>query len=109
MREIKFRAWDKENRVMKFVGLDSVAMVADEGHELMQYTGLLDKNGKEIYEGDYLLRHSPSLGYSKRFTVRWDNKRCCWDGLRSVDGVNLKTVEVIGNIYENPELVNDQQ
>ena len=52
MREIKFRAWDKD--LLKMYSKWTVIPDDDRSHILMQYTGLKDKNGVEIYEGDIL-------------------------------------------------------
>ena len=64
VREIKFRAWDKENKVMiypkgilfdgRVVNFNCGILEPFEEYELMQFTGLYDKNGKEIYEGDII-------------------------------------------------------
>lgn len=63
--------------------------------ELLQFTGLLDKNGKEIYEGDII-----SDG-TFTFPVTWDEKECRFNGIDSLEG----SAKIIGNIYENPELL----
>ena len=113
MREIKFRAWDKENKRMLMSGiyysLDGRIIWAGGGKfngTLMQFTGLKDKNGKEIYEGD---------------TVRATKERNYYSGIvRFIDGffglesdAGLRTLqwyhdfelEIFGNIYEKPELL----
>jgi len=129
-REIKFRAWDKKNKKMRFVvgmtfyddggnfddvEIDSVAFEGMEGKdlqnwrtdqysELMQYTGLKDKNGKEIYEGDILIDDEypeEGIGYAK---VEWENAGWIadpWFGTEEF-AEEAKDYEVIGNIHENP-------
>jgi hypothetical protein len=125
MREIKFRAWDKEKGEMLFNGLDYCYRVLqlptndkDYEHkgifapspvefgrfELMQYTGLKDKNGKEIYEGDILCFvgvHDPQYKNPYRpFDVFWQE-----EDARFSDWSPREKVEVMGNIYENGDLL----
>ena len=126
MREIKFRAWDKENEYMYYdVGLHplnckSCMTISSEGlyynnskpehnHELMQYTGLKDKNGKEIYENDIIKRNN-----GNKYIVEWNKEHSKFELFRikdryPVDFMELSAwkeqVEIIGNIYENPELL----
>ena len=79
--------------------------------ELMQYTGLKDKNGKEIYEGDII----QILGgeYEQGF-YEWNEKvqikDLIYDGfnlMMTISQIGNKAIEVIGNIYENPELLKE--
>jgi hypothetical protein len=122
MREIKFRAWDDKQIVLDWFYVDEGnghLIPSQRQHHavvLMQYTGLKDKNGKEIYEGDVVM--SPS-GVRE---VAWNQLHLSW-GLWTnggqhenmlADWINDdgtapkewedKSLEVIGNIYENPEL-----
>ncbi len=124
MREIKFRAWDTEREVMATVthiGLDDyeVSMKDEECIRwrapypyvcrLMQYTGLEDVNGVEIYEGDIVKIVFNDFTESENFigVIKY------YEGMFSVDNGNesyklfdeLNMNEVIGNIYENPELL----
>ena len=136
MREIKFRAWDKEKKRMcrvlsvgtnddgsaalltlwaSFGQVDAVGDGYPKRFELMQYTGLKDKNDKEIYEGDIVNRH---LDYPPR-VITWmpDGRYTGWFSSRSENqqttnimdhlplGEDAEEIEVIGNIYENPELL----
>jgi hypothetical protein len=123
MREIKFRAWHKQEKRMKDVSLlqmlpymlTHVVFLGIEGHkdtvstwhpedcELMQFTGLLDKNGKEIYEGDILRVEGYELGsvryHGTSFVIQFD------DLLANLDTIPAAYMEIIGNIYENPDLL----
>jgi len=125
MREIKFRTWDKKYHMMEYdystdllIGMDGKVYKKEERNyagtsfieyevanhfELMQYTGLKDKNSKGIYEGD-IVKHPiygvNSVQYSDHMELcngKWILSRC------------YKEVEVIGNIYENPELLEESK
>ncbi|MES0444931.1 MAG: YopX family protein [Desulfobacterales bacterium] len=121
MREIKFRAWDKTGECM--VPWNAMTQTAFNdnkmnllydimcGHrlnvELMQYTGLKDKNGKEIYEGDIIKTgqldsHVNSVEW--RSVVKYENEKAMF----TVDSMPLQfegdfMPEVIGNIYEEED------
>ena len=140
-REIKFRAWDNENKYMItskqgiFTALRNSMNITiqDNGYynngdllkpnkkkyTLMQYTGLKDKNGVEIYEGDICKGNEISdkddlfiIKYGKYKTSDWKEKYISntyqygWfaEFIKTKDQVHLVTpngIEVIGNIYEN--------
>lgn len=117
MREIKFRIWDKVNKAMvKVVEMDffrrRMYFTADNKYYserslddviLMQYTGLKDKNREEVYEGDIVKNDYRGIGTvsiceTDAYLVKNNLKQICYP-LQNVK------VEVIGNIYENPELL----
>lgn len=115
MRQIKFRAWDKEFKQMieisrlevgsttsswvkKPDGFDKI-LVFGENSELMQFTGLTDKNGKEIYEGDIVRQKNAMIDVI--YLVEEINAQ----GTKPFHDTHPSWFEIIGNIYENPELV----
>lgn len=118
MREIKFRAWDGERlRKVNTIGWvdDGVDFVTTprysgpvEDFILMQYTGLKDKNGVEIYEGDILfhtLQGRRKVFYPYSETVASYGLRDIDNGFGSTLQDSHAIWEVIGNIYENKELL----
>lgn len=145
-REIKFRAWDEEKELMLYsekqpygyeweinehYGVICIPFEYNDddfgglvcwGEHLpvMQYTGLKDMNGKEIYEGDVVKMHSwwnafGPAGYDSDVTVvEFDEELCGFTPMCNYDcdcGVyhSASKLEVIGNIYENPELIKEQK
>lgn len=129
----KFRAWDKvekkmciverlnfdEGGVLTHVGVDfagtDIAYVKVEFFDLMQFTGLTSKNGKDIFDGDVVEYVGRLHGVRKsKYKVIWGQKKCGfllemtewpYDRKNMQPGRHLV---VIGNIYENPELLEVQ-
>ncbi len=116
-REIKFRAWDKSMKKMTYPKLWDNSMPSNWEHwfDLQQFTGLLDKNGKEIYEGDVVLafgtnivieEYRGSFGYfTSKGQMHQDFHAIATHNAISIIGNVLTKIEVVGNIYENPELI----
>lgn len=118
MREIKFRAWDKENNqwvnqnavlpnwsdtpyfnVACIVGDETLELRSDENFIWCEYTGLKDKNGKEVFEGDIV-----------RFKLFNEATPCYWEVKIPNIYLAMKNeenhqIEVIGNLYQHPELL----
>lgn len=110
MREIKFRAYYGKDGGFEYFDLTNSPIEKLRKYYIMQYTGLKDKNGKEIYEGD-ILEHKSNFSDKSDFAkVYWDKNTAGFDWTAKDIALNFvesatKRFEVIGNIYENPELI----
>ena len=132
MREIKFRAWLKEDKKMvnvetmdftdksmqylkrsEIINAYILRRESDDDVELMQYTGVKDKNGKEIYEGDILFFRDENMKYIvvqqdaafiiKSIEIRKYSEKMCW-----LDDTEI-CCEIVGNIYENKKLLEENE
>ncbi|NOQ31823.1 MAG: hypothetical protein GQ570_11935 [Helicobacteraceae bacterium] len=126
-REIKFRAYNKKTKKMvdaerlkamsvfaleeKLSIDDFIVLPNSEDYPLMQYTRLKDKNGKEIFEGDIVKGSAYEKEiytgvvefYDASFIMKIDGSK----GYYRLNKMTFQTLEVIGNLYENKELLND--
>ena len=121
MREIKFRAWCKaKKKLYEVYSISKYEIVVYdisnqkeylcEDCELMQYTGLKDKNGVEIYEGDVVEMHSKLAHTKTRGGIFYEERACAFmidDNIfkQYIPITVSDDIEVIGNIHENPELL----
>ena len=119
----KFRAWDKDNKYMEYTDKNLVVCFSNEGvdvvdyttfshsctsmqnYELMMPTGLKDKNGVEIYVGD-IIRGSYNTNIIGYDIVTIEVKEDLLKGFE-LEQFDLNNTEVLGNIYENPELLRE--
>lgn len=115
MRPLKFRAFNNNVLGVPFtleeistfeVNSDRIGATWPEGTVFMQFTGLLDKNGREIYEGDFIEAEDFYYGIPFKGVVEFENG--CFsvtqDGMTAYRWLSIKC-EIVGNIYENPELL----
>lgn len=112
-REIKFRVWDIDSKIwVKHLSylIDDFSYSKKDCHIVMQYTGLKDKKGKEIYEGDIINGGFYNGVYCHGQVVYWKDMFCLEpigkfkEGICELYAYN-SFLEVIGNIYENLELL----
>ena len=122
MRTIKFRAWDESQKYMAIQGTPDLETIQSfffhfGGCQLMQFTGLFDKNGVEIYEGDILSDWNEVDGKQVQsfLQVFWCSDTGAWrldnsfsQDKSSGDLLSEELIgfayEITGNVYENPEL-----
>ena len=139
MKTTKFRIYDKQNKkiiqsgatpsMLKSFFKHTAVFHTKDKMPYLQFTGLLDKNGKEIYEGDILeVKFNRCIWrYEVRVRKEWANNifyETVWRNFRNIDGsdtdefgsyyvscegtgniLSSHSMEIVGNIYENPELV----
>ena len=139
MRKIKLRAWDEESQKIYYVvTLDTESVygkcevpilrvitgkMLDEyqpeyktvyDYTLMQYTGLKDKNGVEIYEGDIVENTTQTVYLGDKYEVVWNKNYAGYQLMSNGFTSNIPLIQnfmsykVIGNIFENPELIQQQ-
>jgi len=117
MRQLKFRAYNRsaevwvENLSEQEIGYLEIPSIYT---KIMQFTGLLDKNGVEIYEGD-VVSHSQAGA----LTIQYIQNKCKFEAVKVRDdslsvmynltrNMATKRLEIIGNIYQNPELLEEK-
>jgi uncharacterized phage protein (TIGR01671 family) len=128
MREIKFRAWDEATNTFFYWDLrqpaKTIFIEPEFSDDIQQYTGLHDKNNREIYEGDIVRRGGESIPEGEWGIVEYTG---CSFGLNRENFIkktggaqfidypeqyfdnDFNWCEVIGNIFENPELLEAQK
>ena len=129
-RPIKIRIWDKKDSkwvkphelIIEYDGRLKLPGIGDKWYEFVQFTGLKDKNGREIYEGD-IVNYAENKLYGNGSTMKgvfvyheWmarfhiEDSRGSWDPFYTWNGTQQENdgssiIEIIGNIYENPKLL----
>ena len=125
MRELKFRAWfEGDDGKLEPTFYDSEDLfddtwTFDRPYCIDQFVGILDKNGKEIYEGD-IIQEEIDFDYEMtdgtfKYRVYWNAVELCW-ALEHIGNKSIhdelwecnSSLEVIGNIYENKELYGEE-
>lgn len=121
----RYRVWDKEEKKMIYdaentydsypVDISSFGMILDlpNLYDVMQYTGIKDIHNIKIYEGD-IVKVIPAYGHGTRIgkVIYYENKACFLIETTETDyftfmSQDLKSVEILGNIYQNKELLDE--
>lgn len=119
MREIKFRAWDKEDKVMQYdleFTTTELHFSENQYYHFMQYTGLMDRNWNDIYEGDIITYLNPAFEKlmgevrfaGSDFAVGTDQNTIYLQNFileHFEPGHPIQSLEILGNIHENVEIL----
>jgi hypothetical protein len=123
--DIKARAWDKKHkRMWQFADIDSEHSCCLNAYDFtgdsyekyggkepeedlipLLYSGLKDKNEKEIYKGDFVKQKFPATGTMQKGEIIFNRGRFCINNGTIPDELVSEICEVVGNVYENPELL----
>ncbi len=111
-RQLKFRAWDKIKREMvKFPILlssfpstepENVVVIINDNYDIMQYAECCDKNGKDLYDGDIVIA---DWHWTEPHVVELPDDYYAFTEF----SLSNETIEILGNEYENPELLKGKQ